>query len=132
MAHSPNFNIFVCKDHPQSQCEEYFEYMCPDNYELCSAEQYNNNSHGWIGKSPSALLGKIYCRSDNGTEQLTLGSGQSYSSQISLKDPNFGSYLPECPWGYDYGCTVRRHPMFAALCCRSLSKLWLKSLSYLL
>ena len=116
MAHSPNFNIFVCKDDSQRTCEQDFEQLCPSNYELCSAELYNNNSHGWIGKAPTPLLGKIFCRSTGVAGQLTLRDTKPYSSQISPDALNFGSSLPECPTAA--GCNDRQ---FAALCCHSLT-----------
>ena len=112
VAKSPNYNIFVCKDDSENTCEKDFGKLCPNSFELCSPDQYNNNNDGWNGTAQTTLLGKIYCRSGSGAGHVYLGNSNPYSKDISHHDSGMGSSLPECPGSY--GCNEKR---FAALCC---------------
>lgn len=107
---NPDESIVVCDDPQDSTCEQDFETLCPNNYHLCSAEEYNAGNDNWNGSLSTWLLGEITCRQGGGAGHFTVESGL-YSSDVA---PNqiAGSSKPECPeW---YGCNEQQ---YYALCC---------------
>lgn len=107
---NPDESIVECDDPQDSTCEQDFETLCPNDYHLCTAAEYNAGNDNWEGSLSTWLLGEITCRDGGGAGHYTITDG-SYSTDVP-PNQHAGSSLPQCPeW---YGCNEKQ---YHALCC---------------
>ena len=104
-------SIVVCDDPSDTTCEQDFGSLCPAEFHLCTADEYNTGNDNWDGTTPTWLLGEITCRAGGGAGHYTVYGGLPYSQDVAWNQIA-GSELPECLSGY--GCNEQG---FYALCC---------------
>jgi len=112
MGQNPSADIVLCDDPTDQTCEQDFVTLCPANWHLCSATEYNVGNDNWQGNVPTWLLGEIQCRDSAGAGHYTVsGTGAPFLADV-LNNNIAGSSLPECQ--SDYGCNEQQ---YYALCC---------------
>lgn len=109
---NPEASIVLCDDPTDATCEQDFETLCPTNWHLCDATEYNMGNDNWEGTVPNWLLGEITCRDYGGAGHYTVWNvGEPFSNNVVFNQ-YAGSSLPECQ--SDYGCNEQQ---YYALCC---------------
>jgi len=115
VAQNPEATIVVCDDPTDSTCEQDFSTLCPADWHLCSADEYNSGNDNWQGDVPTWLLGEITCRSSGGAGHYTVEDGGLFSNDVAFNQIA-GSSLPQCQT--NYGCNEKQYD---ALCCYGTS-----------
>ena len=107
-----NNQIALCH-HPQF-CEQDYAILCPFNWHLCSAAEFNARNDAWDHSPSRLVLGAVHCR-----ETETDGAGQfGFKHNLKTDHPDncvYSSSRPECPG--QFGCDD--NDAFA-LCCAPL------------
>jgi hypothetical protein len=117
VAGNPEQSIVVCDDPTDSTCEQNFTTLCPTDWHLCSAAEYNAGNDNWAGSVPNWLLGEIQCRFSGDDSGFVSGAGHftvtsgTFNAWVE-NNKIAGSSLPECQ--SDYGCNEKQ---YYALCC---------------
>ena len=108
----PNNKIAVCY-HPQF-CEQDYEILCPFNWHLCGAAEFNARNDGWDHSPARLVLGAIHCR-----DALEDGAGQfGFKHNLKTDHPDncvYSSSRAQCPG--QFGCDDKDA---YALCCAPL------------
>lgn len=113
--------IVVCKDLTENTCEKDFDDICPEDYSLCSVEEFNERNNEWSGEeAPVKMIGRAYCRDyqdgafvpDIGAGHIKVSAGQALGEDLIHDYYHVDSHLNQC--ASLFGCNDKE---FAALCC---------------
>ncbi len=105
-----NNQIALC--HFTQFCEQDHEILCPFNWHLCSAAEFNHRNDTWDFQPSKLVLGAVHCRNDEGAG--------AFGFQHNLKTDHldncvYSSSRVECVG--EYGCDDKNS---YALCCAPL------------
>ena len=95
-------------------CEQDFALLCPKDWHLCSADEFNARNTAWNYTPTKLTLGSIRCRQGTGAGQY------GFKSTMSLDHVDnclYSSSHPQCAG--NFGCDEKNN---YALCCAPLAK----------
>jgi len=94
-------------------CEQDFALLCPKDWHLCSANQFNARNTGWNYTPTKLTLGAIRCRQGSGAGHYGF---KSMMSVDQVDNCLYSSSRPQCVG--NFGCDEKNN---YALCCAPLA-----------